>query len=259
DLRYLSALTRDELDAIPAADKSRGVVILPIAAIEQHGPHLPVGTDAIIGHGLLAAALARLPDDAPVWIAPPLTYGKSTEHETYAGTLSLTTPTLRALLRAQAEQLHRLGFRTLAILNTHGGNSAVLTYTLRELQTAFDPPLRAGMLTHGFVPELKPGPDEFTAQERAYGFHAGDWETSLMLALAPDTVRMDRAICAWPARLDDPGELRPEGPSLTFAWATEDISPSGVMGDATRATREKGDRWLAAAAAGLATAILRLL
>ncbi|EIP97619.1 uncharacterized protein, putative amidase [Opitutaceae bacterium TAV1] len=263
--RFLPSLTRDELEAIPAADRARGVVILPTGAIEQHGPHLPVGTDALIGQALLARALGHLfpsasspsRSSAPspaVYVAPPLLVGKSTEHRSFAGTLTHSTRTFRALLRAQAVQLHRLGFRTLALLNTHGGNSAVLTYTLRELQTdPALPGLRAGMLTHGYKPA------ELSAQEAAFGFHAGEWETSLMLAIAPDLVRMDRALCAWPAQLDDPGTLRPEGAPLTFAWTTEDISPTGVMGDATRATAEKGARWLAAAAEGLAAAIRNLL
>jgi creatinine amidohydrolase len=258
---YLPSLTRDRLEAIAPADRARAIVILPTGAIEQHGPHLPVGTDALIGQALPARALDRLhsalPSPSlpppPVYVAPPLLVGKSTEHRSFAGTLTHSTRTFRSLLRAQAAQLHRLGFRTLAILNTHGGNSAVLTYTLRELQTdPALPGLRAGMLTHGYKPA------ELSAREAAFGFHAGEWETSLMLAIAPDLVRMDRALCAWPARLDDPGTLRPEGAPLTFAWATEDISPTGVMGDATRATPGKGVRWLAAAADCLAAAIRNL-
>jgi creatinine amidohydrolase len=246
--RYLSALTREELEALP--DKDRTLVILPTGAIEQHGHHLPVGVDAILGQAWLAHTLPKLAASARVWVAPPITYGKSNEHIGFPGTVFISAKTLRRLVRALAAQLHALGFRHLAILNTHGGNSAVLVYTLRELQTELG--LRAGMLNFPY----KPGLD---AQEAEYGFHGGEWETSLMLACAPELVRMDKAVCEYPARLDDPGELRPENAPAIFSWITSDISKSGVMGDATRATRENGLRWLDQASTALARRITELL
>jgi creatinine amidohydrolase len=246
--RYLPAFTRDELDAWP--DKERTLIIMPTGAIEQHGHHLPVGVDAILGQAWLAHALPKLPSDARVLVAPPITYGKSNEHIGFPGTLYISAKTLRHLLLAIATQLRALGFRHLALLNTHGGNSAVLVYTLREIQT--DLGLRAGMLNFPYKPELTP-------QEAEYGFHGGEWETSLMLACAPELVRMDEALCEYPARLDDPGELRPENAPAIFSWITSDISKSGVMGDATRATREKGLRWFDLASTALAQRISELL
>ncbi len=123
----------------------------------------------------------------------------------------------------------------------------MLVPLIRELQGAL-PDLRLGMLQSAFKPVQSP-------QEAAYGFHAGEWETSLMLALAPSLVRGARAICHYPARLDDAGELRPEGSAITVAWTTRDIAPQGVMGDATLATPAQGEAWVEATAASLAERI----
>ena len=242
--RYLPALTRAALDALP--EKERAFVIIPTGAIEQHGPHLPVGVDAILGQAWLDAALPLLPPDLPVWIAPPILVGKSNEHLGFPGTLTLSAATLRRLLFGLASELKALGFRQIGILNTHGGNSAVLVYTLREIQVQLG--LRAGMINHPYRPPV-------SAQETQYGFHAGEWETALMLAVAGETVRMEQAVCEYPARLDDPGELRPESAPAIFSWITRDISRSGVMGDATAARPDKGATWFAEAAAALAQRI----
>ncbi len=246
-IRYLGAHPRENLRA--AALRPGALALLPTGAIEQHGPHLPVGTDSMIGQGLLARALALVPASLPVFVAPPLLVGQSGEHADWPGTLSLSTRVFSALVRAQVEQLHRLGFRRIAIFNTHGGNSAVLVPLLRELQSL--PGLRLGMLQSGFKPTQSP-------QEAAYGFHAGEWETSLMLALAPSLVRRAKAIRHYPAQLDDAGELRPVGAALTFVWTTRDIAPQGVIGDATLATPAQGEAWAEGAAASLAERIAQL-
>jgi creatinine amidohydrolase len=245
---YLPALTRDELENLP--HKDRALVIIPTGAIEQHGHHLPVGVDALLGQAWLESVLLRLKPNAPVYVAPPLTYGKSNEHSTFPGTVSISANTLRRLLLALAAQLKALGFRQLAILNTHGGNSAVLVYTLREIQTTLG--LRAGLLGWPYKPEQTP-------QETAYGFHAGELETSLMLAVADKLVDMAKAVCEYPAKLTDPGELRPESAPATYSWVTKDVSKSGVLGDATVATKEKGQLWLNAQSAALARRIEELL
>lgn len=246
--RYLPSLTRDELEALP--NKDRALVLIPTGAIEQHGHHLPVGVDAILGQAWLENILPRLPADAPVFVAPPLTYGKSNEHHAFPGTLSVSVTTFRRMLLAIAAQLKALGFRQLAILNTHGGNSAIVVSTLREIQTSLG--LRAGLLGWPYKPDLP-------AQEAAFGFHGGELETSLMLAVADELVTMSKAVCEFPAQLSDPGELRPEDAPAVISWSTEDISHSGVMGDATAATHEKGNRWLDAQSAALARRIEELL
>jgi creatinine amidohydrolase len=239
--RYLGALTAEGLRA--AGHRPAAVAILPTGAIEQHGPHLPVGVDAMIGQGLLARALDLLDPALPVYVAPPVLVGKSNEHADWPGTLSLSHRSFAALVRAQVEQLHRLGFRRVALFNTHGGNSAVLVTLIRDLQQL--PGLRLGMLQSAYKPAQSP-------QEAAYGFHAGEWETSLMLALAPGLVRQARAVCHYPAQLDDAGELRPEGAALNLAWTTRDLAPQGVMGDATLATPAQGEAWVQGSAASLA-------
>jgi len=246
--RYLGALNASALRA--AALRHGALALLPTGAIEQHGPHLPVGVDAHLGQGLLARALSLLPDTVPAFVAPPVLVGKSNEHADWPGTLTLSARTFSALLRAQIGQLYRLGFRRIGIFNTHGGNSAVLVPLIRDLQGTL-PDLRIGMLQSAFKPVQSP-------QEAAYGFHAGEWETALMLALALSLVRSARAICHYPAQLDDAGELRPEGAALTLAWTTRDVAPQGVMGDATRATPAQGEAWVAGTATSLAESIRAL-
>ena len=246
--RELAALTAEQLEAIP--NKARALVIIPTGAIEQHGHHLPLGTDAMLNRLWLSRALPRFPADTPVFVAPPITYGKSNEHLGFAGTITVSARTLRRQLLALATELKAMGFRQIAVFNTHGGNSATLVPTLREIQTTLG--LRAGML--GGYQRVSQTP-----QEAAFGFHAGEWETSLMLAGAPELVRMDRAVCEYPAQIDEPGVLRPVGAPAVFAWKTSDLSKSGVMGDPTLATAEKGARWLDESSAVLAEKIVSLL
>ncbi len=247
--RYLGACTGGEL--AEAGERPGALAIIPTGAIEQHGPHLPVGVDAMIGQGLLARALAALTAEVPVWVAPPIVVGKSNEHADWPGTLTHSAGTFWALARSQVAQLLALGFRRIAFFNTHGGNSALLVPLIRELQAGRGG-VRIGMVQSAFRPEQ-------SAQEAAYGFHAGQWETALMLALAPGLVKTDLAVCHYPARLEDPTLLRPEGSALTFGWTTRDIAPQGVMGDACAATPELGDDWCRKAAESLAGAIGRLL
>jgi creatinine amidohydrolase len=244
---YLPHLTLDALETLP--DKERTLVVIPTGAIEQHGHHLPVGVDAILGQAWLNSALEKVGTQAQIWVAPPITYGKSNEHTGFPGTVYISAKTLRRVLLAQARQLKQLGFRNIALLNTHGGNSSVLVYTLRELQTELG--LRAGMVSHGYRPPL-------ADQESEYGFHAGEWETSLMLAVTEGLVRMDQATCEYPARLSDPGELRPESAPATYSWISRDISVSGTMGDATRASPANGNRWFDEASTALAQRLIAL-
>ncbi|MFA5263206.1 MAG: creatininase family protein [Opitutaceae bacterium] len=237
---YLSAMSKQQILAIPHKESAR--IVLPTGSIEQHGPHLPVGVDAILGQALLDSALSRMDEGPPVFVLSPITYGKSIEHTGFPGTLSIGAGILRRQLHAIAREVSALGFCHLEVLNTHGGNAAVLDTTLREIREEID--MHASLLRYGFEPELSP-------QEKTWGMHADEWETSLMLACAPEWVRMDKAVCEYPAKLDDPGLLRPEKAPATFAWLTSDLSKSGVIGDPTGATVEKGRRWLAAAGASI--------
>lgn len=245
--RYLPAMTAGRIQGLP--DKDRALVVIATGAIEQHGPHLPVAVDSLMGQAWLSLALARLPAGTPCYVAPPITIGKSNEHTGFPGTLMVSKETLREILLAVARQLRAWGFRRLAVINTHGGNTAVVQTTLREIRR--ETGLRAGFLRT----EEDLG---ISAQEAAFGMHAGEVETSWMLAAAPSLVDLSAAVCEYPARLEDPGELRPELAPATFGWITRDLSVSGVLGDATAATRAKGERWMELRARALAKAIAGL-
>lgn len=229
-----------------AARRPSVEMVLPTAAIEQHGPHLPVGVDAILGQALLKEALQGKEERFSALILPPIVYGKSIEHASYPGTLSVNGRVLRRQVLQIARSIKKLGFTKLRLFNTHGGNTAVLDYTARELREELR--MEAGLLRYDFEPQLDP-------QERAWGMHADEWETSLMLAAAPELVRMDKAVCEYPARLEDPGLLRPEKAAATFAWLTSDVSASGVLGNAPAASAEKGRKWLALAGASIAKSL----
>jgi creatinine amidohydrolase len=245
--RYLPAMTPRRIAALP--DKAWAPVLVATGAIEQHGPHLPVAVDALMGQAWLTLALARLPAGASCYVAPPITIGKSNEHTGFPGTLMISKETLREILLALAAQIHAWGFRQIAILNTHGGNTAVVLTTLREIRARFG--LRAVFLN----PVVDLG---ISKQEATYGMHAGEVETSWLLALAENLVQPAAARCEYPARLEDPGELRPERSPATYAWAKRDLSDSGIIGDATAATAAKGERWLDLTAAAYAEAIAAL-
>lgn len=237
-------MTLAQIAALPAKDRTP--VILATGAIEQHGPHLPVAVDAYMGQYFLSRICAALPPEVPALVAPPITVGKSNEHVGFPGTLSASKETLRLQVLALARQLHAWGFRRLLFLNTHGGNTSVLAYTRREIEFTL------GMSTDWLRPGAMP---DLPAQEAAYGFHAGAVETAWLYASAPALTRPDLATCHYPARLDDPGELRPECAPATYAWASQDLSPNGVMGDATAATAKQGARWLDACVAGYVAAL----
>jgi creatinine amidohydrolase len=245
--RYLPAMTLRQITALP--DKAWAPVILTTGAIEQHGPHLPVAVDALMGQVWISRTLAKLPQGASCYVAPPITVGKSNEHTGFPGTLMISRETLRQQILAVARQVHAWGFRSLAVINTHGGNVPVVVPTLREIRSALG--MRAGML------QARPAAG-LSAQEATFGIHAGEVETSWILAAAGNLADPARAVCEYPARLDDPGEVRPVAAPAMVAWASRDISKSGVMGDATAATAEKGERWLEAGSADLAQAILEI-
>ncbi len=244
--RYLPAFTAARLAALP--DKADIPVIIPTGAIEQHGPHLPVAVDSLLGQVWVERICAALPAEVRVLIAPPITVGKSNEHVGFPGTLYISKHTLRLQLLALAAQLQAWGFRRILILNTHGGNSAVITCTLREIEHRMG--MNAQLLRNRAKIELPP-------LESTYGFHANTVETALLYAAAPGLTRPALAPRHYPASLDDPGELRPEFAPATYAWASQDISPHGVMGDATVATAEDGARWIDAIVAGYVAELTR--
>jgi creatinine amidohydrolase len=218
-------------------DMSRTIAVLPVAAVEQHGPHLPVGVDTHIGGGYLERAMALVPDRLDVLVLPLQAVGKSNEHLSFPGTLTLSAETAIRAWTEIGESVHRAGCRKLVIVNSHGGNVAVIDIVARELR------VRLGMLAVTCAWHRFGYPDGlYTADELRHGIHAGDAETSLMLAVRPDTVRMEEARNFVPrsvAMERDFKHLRPIQPS-GFGWMSEDLSPEGAMGDAASATEAKG-------------------
>ena len=170
-----------------AADMEKVVAVLPVAAVEQHGPHLPVGVDMFINEGYLARAVKRIPDDMPVLILPIQAIGKSNEHIEYPGTLTFSLETVTRAWTEIGDSVARAGCRKLIFMNSHGGNVPVIDAVARELR------VRHRMLAvHAGWHRLGYPADLFSAVERAHGIHGGDAETSLMLAFKPKTVRMEQ-------------------------------------------------------------------
>ena len=233
--RYFPYLTWQDIDAMPY--KENVVIIQPVGAIEQHGPHLPLVVDSAIGWGVLGRALHKLEPEVPAYALPPLYYGKSNEHWHFPGTITLSAQTLLAVLTEVAESVYRAGFRKLVWMNSHGGQPQVLEIAARDLHQKYEDflvfPLFTWRVPHNAGQFL-------TDQEKELGIHAGDAETSVMLSILPDQVRMEKAVKEYPYGLPEDSLLSMEG-KLPFAWTTRDLSRSGVLGDATAATKEKGD------------------
>jgi creatinine amidohydrolase len=230
-----------------AADTSRWIAVLPLAATEQHGPHLPLGVDSFIADAYLARARGLIPPDLPVTFLPVQRIGQSDEHVAFPGTLTLSAATVIRAWTEIGESVARAGVKKLVLITSHGGNVSAMEIVARDLR------VRLGMLavTVGWHRFGYPA-SAFDAEERRHGIHGGDIETSLMLAGRRDTVRMDQAEAAVPTTVAMAqefhwlGAFRPAG----FGWMTQDLHASGTVGDASRATPEKGEAALAHGAQG---------
>jgi creatinine amidohydrolase len=237
--RFFPYLTWTEIAAME--DKENTVIIQPIGSIEQHGPHLPLIVDSAIATAVVGKALALLPTDIPAYALPTLFYGKSNEHWHFPGTVTLSSQTLAAVLMEMGESIYRAGFRKLVFVNGHGGQPQVLEMVARDLHQKYEDL----MIFPLFVWRVANAAEELiTREELEYGIHGGDAETSLMLSILPDQVHMEKAVREYPHGLPEDSVLSMEG-QLPFAWVTRDLTESGVLGDATVATKEKGDRILA--------------
>jgi creatinine amidohydrolase/Fe(II)-dependent formamide hydrolase-like protein len=211
------------------------ILCLPLGAIEQHGPHLPLNTDVIVAEGVSRRLIERWGEALDLWQLPTLCVGLSREHDWAAGTLSLSIAGFCGCLRDIAREVARsLPARNLAIVNGHGGNRGILENLLHELRGEFG--LNACVL-HPF--------DLAGADPEAGDVHAGKGETSVMLVLAPDLVRRDRIGAGGPP---EPATLRAQvyDRSATFAWRTDDprLARDGVVGDAAAASAELGQALL---------------
>ena len=221
-----------------ATDMEKVVAVLPVAAIEQHGPHLPVGVDTFINEGYLRRAAERVPSDIPVLFLPLQAIGKSNEHIQYPGTLTLSLETVVAAWTEIGESVARAGCRKLVFMNSHGGNVPVLGAVVRELR------VRCGMLAvHAGWHALGYPEGLFSPEERAHGIHGGDAETSLMLAERPATVKMAEArnfVSAAVGIEREFAKLRVTQP-IGIGWLANDLHPLGAAGDASKATAQKGE------------------
>jgi creatinine amidohydrolase len=233
-----------------ALDRAEAVAVLPIGAVEQHGPHLPLSVDRDLTLAVLARALPLVPRDLTVLALPVQAIGKSTEHQAWAGTLSLSADTLLRVLHDIAASVHRAGISRLMILNGHGGNRSILDVACRDLRAEF------GLITaHVAWDDLAGAEDLVGEAEARNGLHAGDVETSAMLAAHPEFVRMDRAETFGSAHLDwqrDHPDLGLGPAALRPGWLMGDLSPKGAVGNAAAATAAKGDVLLDTAARTLA-------
>jgi creatinine amidohydrolase len=246
DARNFAYLTWKQVDALP---RDSTLLVLPTAAIEQHGRHLPLATDTLINNLLLGKALALLPDELPVFALPPVCYGKSNEHIGFPGTLSLRAETFMAVLRDLGASIASAGFKKLVLYNTHGGNTSLVDVLARDLRAEF------GLRTFSLFGSPGATFEGISEQERTYGFHAGEVETAYLLHGAKALVHTDEYSANYIARVEQP---EPEGSSANFAWLTRDIAPSGVLGDPSRATPENGERWSNEAAARIAELLLAM-
>jgi len=231
--RRLEQLSWPQLQA--AAQRPGSTVVWPFGAFEQHGPHLPLGTDGLFADRLLDAVLAELEGELPIWRLPLQSFGFSPEHGAFPGTLSLPAESLLQLVESVGRQLAAAGFQRLVLFNGHGGQIALLQVAARQLR-ALEPRLA---VLPCFLWSGPPGLMELLPEpERSQGLHAGLAETSLMLQLAPEQVGPQRPVDGLVPQAPPPGWSL-EG-AVPCAWLTHDLSACGVVGDARGANPELG-------------------
>ena len=237
-------------------DRARAIAVLPLGATEQHGPHLPLSVDTTLVDGVVAAALPHLPADLPVLVLPTQAIGFSPEHTRFPGTLSLKAETLIRLWTEIGDGVADSGVNKLLLLNAHGGQVGALDLVARDLRA------RRGMLVYSSSWFNLPLQDEagqdlnasFAPQEHRFGIHAGEIETSMMLALAPGRVRLEQAEY-FRSTSQDRAERFPllgNGRSAKLGWMMQDYNANGAVGNARAADAGRGQALVDAAGRALA-------
>ena len=230
-------LTTEEMRA---RNMARAIAVMPVAAVEQHGPHLPLGTDTIIAQGYLDRVAALAPDEIDVLALPVQAIGKSDEHDGFPGTLTLTAETALQAWTEIGVSVERAGCRKLVIVSSHGGNNALIDLIAGQLRDL-------GMIAVTTAwSRLSAADAVFPEAEVRHGIHAGGIETALMLALRPELVRTEEIANFEPrtvAMERDFAVLRAGRPAA-FAWKAGDLHPSGALGDARLGTAEAGSALL---------------
>lgn len=232
---------------IPNKDAEKWIVVLPLGATEQHGPHLPVETDTLIAEGVVQRVVAKLPAGLCVKFLPAEAIGYSIEHVEMGNTRTLTFDAAVHRWIGIAANLHSSGIRKFVMLNAHGGNSTLMTIVATELRVRHAMLAVATSWTRFGVPE-----NTISDEEKAYGIHGGEIETSVMLALHPELVDMGKArdFPSYQQQLSkQASHLRAYGPHA-FGWKMRDLNPDGVTGNAARATAATGEALLNHAADG---------
>jgi creatinine amidohydrolase len=251
--RFWADWTTTDFQALPL---ERAIAVLPVAATEQHGPHLPLSVDTDLINGVVVACVPHLPADLPVLFLPTQTVGLSPEHARFAGTLTLKAETVIRLWTDIGESVAASGVKKLVLLNAHGGQVSVMDIVARDLRA------RLGLLVYSVSWFNLPLRDAqggdvnalFSAQEHRFGVHAGEIETSMMLALRSDAVRMDQAQNFRSTAQDraELFEILGNGKSAKLGWQMQDYNRHGAAGNAAAATVAKGQALLAASGLALA-------
>lgn len=246
-----------------ALDPERTVAVLPVAATEQHGPHLPLSVDTVLAEGIVAAALAQLAPGLPVLFLPTQAVGFSPEHARFAGTLTLKPETVIRLWTEIGESVAAAGVRKLLIFNTHGGQVSVMDMVARDLRARLD--LLVYSSSWFNLPlHREDGEDlnaRFDPQEHRFGVHGGEIETSMMLALAPGRVAMAQArhFDSTARKRAQTYEILGNGRSAKLGWQTQDYHPAGAVGNAAAADADRGQALVQAAGRSLAALLAELV
>lgn len=245
--RRLAWMTTTQIAAI---DKRDALVVVPIGAVEQHGPHLPCWTDSLLAEEITRRAVDAAPAHVNVWHLPVLPIGKSTEHAGFPGTIALSTETLLAVCRDVGRSVADAGFRKLAFLNGHGGQPQLLEVVARDIRA------ETGLEVYPIFPYRLGRPDGLDVEpdEESWGIHGGQIETSLVLAIAPESVHLDAVEpdgVEVRRRFADYELLSLEG-AFPMAWLTRDLSVNGTIGDPRKADPRIGAAILDHLAKGIA-------
>ena len=240
-------LSAPDLGALAEKDT---VVVVPVGSIEQHGPHLPVEVDARLAHEVSVRAARLAPPDHPLIVAPPVPVGLAQHHMSFGGTLTLDFSTFAALIRCICRSIVDCGFGKIALVNGHGGNTNPLKVVVNEFTRDFGVPMVS--CTYW---DLADAQFREILEVQHGVMHGGEVETSLMLAVAPELVWLDRL-----AGIDPPSFESEEDPFEAAFYRSldmDEMSESGVLGSPLAASAEKGERLLAASAEALANRLLR--
>lgn len=244
--------TRDFAALQRSPDVAQAVAVLPVAATEQHGPHLPVSVDTTLVNGVVEASLPHLGADLPVLFLPTQQVGKSNEHLRFPGTLTLSVETLIRVWMELGECVARAGVKKLVLFNSHGGQVSVMDIVARDLRSKFD---LIVFSTNWYTLPLGDAVNGlFSPEEHRFGIHAGDMETSMMLALRPQYVDMAQARDFKSSSQDRAARypILGNGTSAKLGWQVQDYNPMGAAGNATLATADKGRAVVEAAGLQLA-------